>query len=106
MPSDGSVDVTGRRTYATPSCASSVPASTYYSVVFPCTALFRSEAASGCADEPVTVGKASPEVATSQEPASGTVGATFKDKATISGLFGAKPAGSVRRTHYGTRKSQ
>ena len=47
---------------------------------------------SGCAAEPITITKATPKLATTQEPASGTVGATFKDKATITGLFGAKPA--------------
>src|SRR5947209_2428751 len=36
------------------------------------------EAASGCADEPVAIGQASPSIETTQSPASGTVGATFK----------------------------
>ena len=46
---------------------------------------------SDCAAEPITVTKATPKVATTQEPASGVVGSTFKDKATMSGLFGAEP---------------
>src|SRR5207245_5201846 len=50
---------------------------------------------SGCADEPVAVGQATPELTTTQEPASGVVGATFKDKATVGGLNGAKPAGTI-----------
>src|SRR4029077_16056503 len=61
---------------------------------------------SGCADEPITVGKASPEVTTSQEPLSGTVGGTFKDKATIAGLFGANPAGSVSWKLYDNSKCE
>ena len=41
-----------------------------------------------------------PKLATTQEPASGVVGSTFKDKATVSGLFGAKPGGSVSWNLY------
>ena len=39
---------------------------------------------SGCNDEPVVVGKASPSIVTTQQPASGAIGDTYKDKATLS----------------------
>src|SRR5207237_1141429 len=52
-------------------------------------------AVSGCADEPVKIGPASPQVETTQDPASGTVGDTFKDNAKLSGLFGAHAGGTV-----------
>src|SRR5207244_4518406 len=61
-------------------------------------------AASGCEDEPVTVGKAAPGLRTTQDPASGTVGATFKDKATIAGLFGAKPGGQISWKLYDNKE--
>src|SRR5262249_36225288 len=64
------------------------------------------EAQSGCADEPVTVGQAGPEVKTTQDPAAATVGATFKDKATISGLFGEHPGGSISWKLYDNPKCE
>jgi hypothetical protein len=64
------------------------------------------KAQSGCADEPVTVGQAAPEVKTTQEPAAATVGATFKDKATISGLFGEHPGGSISWKLYANPKCE
>jgi hypothetical protein len=67
---------------------------------------FNSAAKSGCADEPITVGPASPAIVTSQEPAAGVVGATFKDKATLSGLFGATPGGSVSWKLYTNSKCE
>src|SRR5437667_203286 len=91
MNSHGPVAVIADAQHYTPSCpspapwssplvASSTPPPTTY------TTAFRSE------DEPVTVNKATPALHTTQDPASGTVGASFKDKATISGLAGAKPS--------------
>src|SRR5262249_44854534 len=44
-------------------------------------------AVSGCEDEPVEVGPLSPAISTTQLPASGPVGGTFKDKAKLTGLF-------------------
>ena len=41
------------------------------------------------------VGPASPSIATTQLPGSGVVGATFKDRASVAGLFGGHPGGSV-----------
>ncbi|HEY1734617.1 MAG TPA: hypothetical protein VGG23_09230, partial [Acidimicrobiales bacterium] len=48
---------------------------------------------SGNADDPVTVGLASPSISTTQQPASVTVGASVADQATVSG--GYNPSGTV-----------
>src|SRR5258707_5016857 len=53
---------------------------------------------SKCGDEPVTVNKANPTIATTQDPASATVGATLSDKATLSGGF--NPTGTITFTLY------
>src|SRR5262249_19814576 len=63
-------------------------------------------AASGCGDETVEVGKAGPTVATSQVPAAGTVGQTFKDKATLAGLFGEHPGGTLSWKLYDNAKCE
>src|SRR5438477_13620 len=49
---------------------------------FPYTTLFRS-------------GQASPSIETTQNPSSGIVGATFKDKATLAGAFGEHVGGTI-----------
>src|SRR5207247_254630 len=85
LASDGPLDVSGDGDYATPSGASPTQAGTYYWVASYSGDDNNKEAASGCADEPITVGQASPKVETTQTPASGTVGETFKDRATITG---------------------
>src|SRR5438874_9848908 len=69
---------------------------------FPYTTLFRSD----CADEPVSIGPASPGIETTQKPSSGTVGETFKDAAKISGLFGEHPGGSVSWKLYDNSKCE
>src|SRR5205807_1969550 len=89
--------------YATPSGASP-EAGTYYWVASYSGDANNAPAASGCEDEPVTVGKAAPSLRTTQDPASGTVGATFKDKATIAGLFGAKPGGHISWKLYDNKE--
>src|SRR5205823_2280009 len=48
-----------------------------------------------CADEPVKIGPATPSIETVQDPASGTVGDTFKDTAKLRVLFGAHAGGTV-----------
>ena len=53
---------------------------------------------SGTADEPVTIGQASPTINTSQLPASATVGSSIADKATVSG--GYNPTGTVTFNLY------
>src|SRR2546427_764496 len=79
-------------------------AGTYYWVASSSGDANNAPAASGCEDEPVTVGKAAPSLRTTQDPASGTVGATFKDKATIAGLFGAKPGGQISWKLYDNKE--
>jgi hypothetical protein len=48
---------------------------------------------SGVSAEPVTITQASPSIATTQQPASATVGSSIADKATVSGGF--NPTGTV-----------
>jgi hypothetical protein len=62
--------------------------------------------ADSCGDEPSVIAKVTPSIVTTQQPASGTVGATFKDAATIGGLFGAKPGGSVSWKLYSNSKCE
>ena len=54
-------------------------------------------AASACggANEEIVVGKASPAVSTTQQPASGAIGDTFKDTATLSGSVSPDGTGSI-----------
>ena len=51
-------------------------------------------------NESVTSIKASPSIVTTQDPASGAVGDTFKDKATLSGSFDQDGTGSITWTLY------
>src|SRR5256885_3598552 len=84
-----------RSEYATPHGASPTQAGTYYWVATYSGEANNKEAVSGCADEPVKIGPASPSIETVQDPASGTVGDSFKDTAKLSGLFGAHAGGTV-----------
>src|SRR5205085_2660462 len=95
VATDGPVTVNGDGDYTTPSGASPQPAGTYYWVATYSGDANNEEASSGCPAEPVSVEKATPEIVTTQDPASGVVGATFKDKASVSGLFGANAGGSI-----------
>src|SRR5262249_35772174 len=63
-------------------------------------------AASGFGDEPVEAGQAGPSVAPTQDPAAGTVGQTFKDKATLAGLFGEHPGGTLSWKLYDNAKCE
>src|SRR5205823_1674231 len=92
---DGPTDVTGNGDYVTPAGASPTQAGTYYWVATYSGDSNNKAIASGCADEPVVIGQAQPKVETTQDPASGTVGDTFKDNAKLSGLFGAHAGGTV-----------
>ncbi len=56
-------------------------------------------ASSTCASEPVTVGKASPTIATTPNPGSATVGAALNDTAQVSG--GVSPTGTVTFSLFG-----
>jgi hypothetical protein len=57
-----------------------------------------SSVASGLLDEPVTINKATPSIATSQQPATVTVGGSIADQATVSG--GDSPTGTVTFNLY------
>ena len=94
------------RYYKTPNGASPTQAGTYYWVASYTGDTNNKAIASGCGEEPITVGPASPAIVTSQEPASGVVGQTFKDKATISGLFGQSPEGSISWKLYTNDKCE
>src|SRR5207248_2951015 len=92
---DGPVNVTGNASYVTPNGASPTLAGTYYWVATYSGDQNNKAISSGCEDEPVVIGPASPAIKTVQDPASGTVGDTVKDKAKLSGLFGAHAGGTV-----------
>src|SRR5207245_2292640 len=77
VATDGTVPVSSNGDSATPSGASP-EAGTYYWVASYSGNANNAPAAAGSEDEPVTVGKAAPSLRTTQDPASGTVGATFK----------------------------
>src|SRR5439155_13333895 len=81
--------------YETPHGASPTAAHTYYWVATYSGDANNKEAVSGCADEPVAIGQASPSIETTQNPSSGIVGATFKDKATLAGAFGEHVGGTI-----------
>src|SRR5437667_3449 len=78
-----------------PHCSRPTHPGTYYWVATYSGEANNKEAVSGCADEPVKIGPATPSIETVQDPASGTVGETFKDTAKLSGLFGAHAGGTV-----------
>src|SRR5207245_1369847 len=76
---------------------------TYYWVATYSGEANNAEAVAGCAGEPVKIGPASPAIETVQAPASGTVGETFKDKAKLTGLFGAHAGGTVSCKLYNNK---
>src|SRR5206468_2125876 len=95
VASDGPVSVSGDGDYEIRSGHVWTPVTTRYCV--PCYGGKENNegVSSGCADEPVVVGPAAPRIATTQLPGSGVVVATFKDRASLAGLFGAHASGSV-----------
>src|SRR5437588_132547 len=76
---DGPVSVSGDGDYSTSFCASPVATGIYSLSLHDALPIYNKEVVSGCADEPVVVGPASPSIATTQLPGSGVVGATFKE---------------------------
>src|SRR5439155_1396143 len=92
---DGPVNVTGNASYVTPNGASPTLAGTYYWVATYSGDQNNKASSSDCEDEPVVIGPVTPAIKTTQEPASAVVGATVKDKATLSRLFGHHPADKV-----------
>src|SRR5205807_2586977 len=95
---EDSIAVTnGNATYETPKGATLGSVGTYYWVASYSGDHNNSATKSGCEAEPVEVTPAGPAIKTTQAPAAGLVGGVFKDKATISGLFGATPGGKIGR---------
>src|SRR3989442_9633450 len=70
IASDGPVAVDGNGEYATPHSASPTQPRTYYWVATYSSDPNNKEAVSGCADEPVKIGPATPTVETTQDPSS------------------------------------
>jgi uncharacterized repeat protein (TIGR01451 family) len=88
-------NITANDDYTTPTGFELDNAGTYYWV-----ASFSGDAnnapfASACNDEPVTVAKNQPSIATTQQPASGSVSDTYNDKATLSGGVNYDGTGSI-----------
>src|SRR5205807_2220717 len=93
---EDSIAVTnGNATYETPKGATLGSVGTYYWVAAYYGDHINSATQSGCEAEPVEVTTAGPAIKTTQAPAAGLVGRAFKDKATISGLFGATAGGTI-----------
>src|SRR5437588_394593 len=93
---EDSIAVTnGNATYETPKGATLGSVGTYYWVASYSGDHNNSATKSGCEAEPVEVTPAGPAIKTTQAPAAGLVGGVFKDKATISGLFGATHGGTI-----------
>src|SRR5439155_11885649 len=97
---DGPVNVTGNASYVTTNGASPTLAGTYYWVATYSGDQNNKAISSGCEDEPVVIGPASPAIKTTQEPASAVVGATVKDKTTPSVTCGADAAGHASLNLY------
>jgi uncharacterized repeat protein (TIGR01451 family) len=86
--------------YTTPDGYQLDDAGTYYWVASYSGDGFNNEKIGGCNDEPVTVAMASPSISTTQQPASGSVGDTYNDKATLSNGVNFKGTGSITFTLY------
>src|SRR5947209_2400647 len=86
--------------YTTPAGFAIQNAGTYYWV-----ASFSGDAnnksfTSACNDEPVVVAKNQPSISTTQQPASGAIGDTYKDKATLSGGINYAGTGAINFKLY------
>src|SRR4029077_2848558 len=101
---EDSTPVTGNGSYETPKGATISSVGTYYWVAYYSGDHNNSAAKSGCADEPVEVTPAGPAVSTTQAPATGVVGGVFKDKAEVTGLFGATPGGTLTWKLYDNKE--
>src|SRR5205807_2161352 len=93
---EDSIAVTnGNATYETPKGATLGSVGTYYRVASYSGDHNNSATKSGCEAEPVEVTPAGPEIGRASGREAGLVGGVVKDKATISGLFGATPGGTI-----------
>src|SRR5207302_439874 len=82
-------------TYETPKGATLSSVGTYYWVASYSGDHNNSAADSGCAAEPVDVTPAGPARSEERRAGTGRGGGVFKDKATVTGLYGATPGGST-----------
>src|SRR3989442_453332 len=103
VATDGPVAVSANGDYATPSGASP-EAGTYYWVASYSGDANNAPAASGCEDEQIGRASCRERVQISEDAASLKNNATFKDKATIAGLFGAKPGGQISWKLYDNKE--
>ena len=88
-----SATVSGNGSYSTPTGFVLQHAGTYYWVASYGGDSDNNPVASGCSDEPVTVAPNQPAISTTQSPASGAIGATYKDTAHLT--LGASPTGTI-----------
>jgi uncharacterized repeat protein (TIGR01451 family) len=86
--------------YTTPNGFQLNSAGTYYWVASFSGDGYNNAQTTGCNDEPVTVAKASPSIVTAQQPASGAIGITYKDKATLSNAVNLKGTGTINFKLY------
>jgi uncharacterized repeat protein (TIGR01451 family) len=88
--------------YTTPNGYTIHNAGTYYWVATFSGDGYNNAAMTGCNDEPVTVATATPSIVTTQQPASGSVGDTYKDTATLSDGVNYTGTGSITFKLYST----
>jgi uncharacterized repeat protein (TIGR01451 family) len=93
-------DVSTNGPFETPTGVQLQNAGTYYWVASFSGDSNNASATSGCADEPVVVNPNQPKIVTNQDPASGSVGDTFKDSATLSGSVNQSGQGSITWNLY------
>jgi len=94
------VAVTGDGTYDSPSCPLLTQVGTYtWHAVYSGDSLNNGAEDNG-ANESVTSNPTTPTIVTTQDPASGSVGDTFKDQATLSNTFQLDGSGSITWTLY------
>ena len=94
------VTVTGDNTYQSPSCPLLTEVGTYtWHAIYSGDTLNNGAEDNG-ANESVTSIPTTPSIITTQDPASGSTGDTYKDKATLSGTFQQDGSGSITWTLY------
>src|SRR5207249_1031362 len=106
LASDGPVSVTANGSYETTKSAAPSATGTYYWVASYSGDSNNKAIASGCADEPISVGPASPAIETTQKPSSGTVGDTLKDPAYPTRPSSDLPGGSISWKLYDNSKCE
>src|SRR2546427_807227 len=83
LASEGPVSVDGDGEYSTPQGASPTQAGTYYWVASYSGHSNNKETTNGRTPDPALIAQAQPAIATTQDPASGTVGDSFKHQAQL-----------------------